>query len=122
MSPDCSFKKLFVIFFSLDLQVTLTYPGLGLYRGREHVFNLTASPSATSDMTIDVRSACVNPICDAHWEWKSKIYRVRGLEKGDYELVKERNGPFAGKALIFSISANLVCFASNWSAFFKDNQ
>jgi len=46
---------------------------------------------------IDVRNACVNPICDAHWEWKGKAYRVRGLEKGDYELVKERNGPFAGE-------------------------
>jgi hypothetical protein len=79
--------------------VTLTYPGLGLYRGREHVFNLTASPAATPDATIDVRSACVNPICDAHWEWQGKVYRVRGLEKGDYELVKERNGPFAGEIL-----------------------
>jgi hypothetical protein len=72
----------------------MTYPGLGLYRGREHVFNLSATTAATP---IDVRSACVNPICDAHWEWLGKVYRVRGLEKGDYELVKERNGPFAGQ-------------------------
>lgn len=77
--------------------VTLTYTGLGLYRGREHVFNLTATPS--SQGPISVRNACVNPICDAHWEWNGKVYRVRGLEKGDYELVKERNGPFAGKKI-----------------------
>lgn len=77
--------------------MTLTYSGLGLYRGREHVFNLTASPPSSPGEEIDVRSACVNPICDAHWEWLGKVYRVRGLEKGDFELVKERNGPFAGK-------------------------
>ena len=63
--------------------MTLTYSGLGLYRGREHVFNLTASPPSSPGEEIDVRSACVNPICDAHWEWLGKVYRVRGLEKGE---------------------------------------
>jgi len=67
---------------------------LGLYRAREFAFNSTLSSSLQTP--IDVRSACVNPICDAHWEWEGKVYRVRGLEKGDFELVKERNGPFAG--------------------------
>ncbi len=86
--------------------MTLTYPGLGLYRGREHVFNLSSTPAASSEPQepINVRSACVNPICDAHWEWKGNVYRVRGLEKGDFELVKERNGPFAGKTALFLIT------------------
>ena len=76
----------------------MTYGGLGLYRAREHVFNQSVSaPTSPDGPTINVRNACVNPICDAHWEWQGKAYRVRGLEKGDYELVKERNGPFAGK-------------------------
>ena len=75
----------------------MTYGGLGLYRAREHVFNQTSiAPTSPNDDPINVRNACVNPICDAHWEWRGKAYRVRGLEKGDYELVKERNGPFAG--------------------------
>jgi hypothetical protein len=75
----------------------MTYGGLGLYRAREHVFNQTSTSSNDPASPISVRNACVNPICDAHWEWRGKAYRVRGLEKGDYELVKERNGPFAGR-------------------------
>ena len=27
------------------------------------------------------------------------MYHVRGLEKGDHEMIKERNGPFAGKRI-----------------------
>ena len=48
---------------------------------------------------IDVRSACVNPVSDAFWEWQSKTYHVRGVVNGTYELVRERNGPFAGKKI-----------------------
>merc|ERR1712179_77581 len=36
---------------------------------------------------------------DTVWEYQGFVQRVRGLVQGDYELVKERNGPFAGKKI-----------------------
>ena len=36
---------------------------------------------------------------DAYWQWHKDVYHIRGLEKGDHEMVKERNGPFAGKRI-----------------------
>ena len=48
---------------------------------------------------IDVRSACVNPVSDAFWEWQGTTFHVRGVVNGTYELVRERNGPFAGKKI-----------------------
>lgn len=82
---------------------TLTYKGLGLYSARRHVFGLSSVPTVTSGrdgiVGIDVRTSCVNPICDAFWQWGNVTYRVRGLAKAHHELVKERNGPFAGKKI-----------------------
>jgi hypothetical protein len=83
--------------------VTIKYPGLGLFAARQHIFGLSSTPTVTStrDGTtgIDVRSACVNPVCDAFWEWDNTTYHVRGVVNGTYELVRERNGPFAGKKI-----------------------
>ncbi len=44
-----------------------------------------------------VHSECMNPISQAHWHWSGRHIHVLGKERPDYELVKERNGPFAGK-------------------------
>ncbi len=84
--------------------VTFKYPGLGLYSAREHIFNMSSTPNVTSlfheaTPEIDVRSACINPVSDAFWQWRGRAYHVRGLANGTYELVKERNGPFAGKKI-----------------------
>lgn len=76
--------------------VTFKYPGLGLYSARAHVFGLSSTPNVFSSRDgtsgIDVRSACVNPVCDAFWEWENSTYHVRGVVNGTYELVRERNG------------------------------
>lgn len=83
--------------------VTLRYPDLGLYAARSHVFGLSSNPSVMTSRDgtagIDVRSACVNPVSDAFWEWQGTTYHVRGVVNGTYELVRERNGPFAGKKI-----------------------
>ena len=83
--------------------VTFRYPGLGLYSARSHVFQLSSTPAVYSSRDgtsgIDVRSACVNPVCDAFWHWTNATYHVRGVVNGTYELVRERNGPFAGKRI-----------------------
>jgi len=83
---------------------TFKYPGLGLYSARSHVFGLSSTPSvfskdASGTSGIDVRSACVNPVCDAFWHWNNTTFHVRGVVNGTYELVRERNGPFAGKKI-----------------------
>jgi len=46
-----------------------------------------------------VLTSCVNPITDTYWQWRNEVFHIRGLglEKGDHEMVKERNGPFQGK-------------------------
>lgn len=79
------------------------YENLGLYSARSHVFGLSSTPTVFSSRDgtsgIDVRSACVNPVCDAFWSWKNTTYHVRGVVNGTYELVRERNGPFAGKKI-----------------------
>ena len=54
---------------------------------------------ASGTSGIDVRSACVNPVCDAFWHWNNTTFHVRGVVNGTYELVRERNGPFAGKKI-----------------------
>lgn len=83
--------------------VTFRYPGLGLYAARSHVFQLSSTPQVFSSRDgssgIDVRSACVNPVCDAFWHWGNQTYHVRGVINGTFELVRERNGPFAGKRI-----------------------
>jgi len=83
--------------------ITLKYQDLGLYAARNHVFGLSSDPSVytSRDGTsgIDVRSACVNPVSDAFWEWQGTTFHVRGVVNGTYELVRERNGPFAGKKI-----------------------
>jgi len=56
-------------------------------------------PGAGKTKIFSARSACVNPIIDAYWQWHKDVYHIRGLEKGDHEMVKERNGPFAGKRI-----------------------
>lgn len=71
--------------------VTLTFPNLGLFAARSSILNTTSSD--------DVRSVCVNPIVDTFWNHDRRLIRIRGLEKGDMEMVKERNGPFAGKKI-----------------------
>lgn len=82
---------------------TFKYPELGLYSARSHVFGLSSTPTVFSSRDgtsgIDVRSACVNPVCDAFWTWRNSTYHVRGVVNGTYELVRERNGPFAGKKI-----------------------
>jgi len=83
--------------------VTIKYNELGLYSARSHVFGLSSNPSVhtSRDGTsgIDVRTACVNPVADAFWEYQGTTYHVRGANNATYELVRERNGPFAGKKI-----------------------
>ena len=62
-------------------------------------FFISVFSSRDGTTGIDVRSACVNPVCDAFWHWKNSTYHVRGVVNGTYELVRERNGPFAGKKI-----------------------
>ena len=39
-------------------------------------------------------------ICQTiHINWKNTTFHVRGVVNGTYELVRERNGPFAGKKI-----------------------
>ena len=90
--------------FGHDIKlVTFRYPGLGLFSARSHVFQLSSTPKVFSSRDgtsgIDVRSACVNPVCDAFWHWRNMTYHIRGVVNGTYELVRERNGPFAGKRI-----------------------
>lgn len=90
--------------FGMPIKIaTFKYPGLGLYSARSHIFGLSSTPTVFSSRDgttgIDVRSACVNPVCDAFWHWKNSTYHVRGVVNGTYELVRERNGPFAGKKI-----------------------
>ena len=100
--------------------VTLNFPGLGLYAARLHVYTLPSSINNTIEAekeilattsndifketkkrptVYNVRNACVNPITDAYWQWNNDLFRVRGLVNGKHEMVKERNGPFAGKRI-----------------------
>ena len=44
-----------------------------------------------------LRSECMNPITEVTWSYRGNDYRVKGKAHPDYELVRERNGPFAGK-------------------------
>ena len=90
--------------FGHDIKlVTFRYPALGLFSARAHVFHLSSTPKVFSSRDgtsgIDVRSACVNPVCDAFWHWSNNTYHIRGVVNGTYELVRERNGPFAGKRI-----------------------
>jgi hypothetical protein len=72
--------------------LTLVYPGLGLYPAR---FYMLTKNGIESNGTA--KSECVNPITESRWRWEGRELWIRGKEKPDYELVKERNGPFAGK-------------------------
>ena len=70
--------------------VTIKYNELGLYSARSHVFGLSSNPSVhtSRDGTsgIDVRTACVNPVADAFWEYQGTTYHVRGANNATYEL------------------------------------
>ena len=91
--------------------VTLSFKNLGLYSSRYHIYtnNNTNKPD-------DVRSVCVNPIVDSIWSYNDTLIRVRGVEKGDMEMVKERNGPFAGKKINRPVANYDKChrLSSHW--------
>lgn len=72
--------------------VTIRYRNLGLYDARFFMLSQHSSENGTL-----FHSECMNPISQAHWTYKGSFYEVVGKEKPDFELVKERNGPFAGK-------------------------
>lgn len=80
--------------------VTLTFSDLGLYTARLNMLtNHTKVVQHHKDEIHELRSACMNPIAEAHWHWLGLHYHVKGKKESDFELVKERNGPFAGKKI-----------------------
>eukprot|EP00095_Tigriopus_kingsejongensis_P000352 maker-scaffold1125_size61249-snap-gene-0.10 protein:Tk00352 transcript:maker-scaffold1125_size61249-snap-gene-0.10-mRNA-1 annotation:"ectonucleoside triphosphate diphosphohydrolase 5-like" len=110
--------------------VTVRYPKLGLYEGRFAMLNLPASSPGADEPTL-LRSACMNPISHTQWSHNGTEYQVVGKEQPDFELVKERNGPFAGKKInrpvanygqCHTLAAEYISthFPEEDSPFFKD--
>ncbi|XP_040573659.1 nucleoside-diphosphatase uda-1 [Lepeophtheirus salmonis] len=71
--------------------LTLKFPGLGLYSGRRGMYGLK------KELKESLRSPCMNPIVNGTWEIEGSLITVRGLIPPQYEMVKEKDGPFAGK-------------------------
>ena len=138
-------KKMSAFGHPLQL-VTLHFKDLGLYSARHYALTLPGVINNTLEerneviattsedifrtthqeaKVYNVRSACVNPIIDSYWQWNSEVFHIRGLEKGDHEMVKERNGPFAGKRINRPVANYNYCrgvmaeYVSSRQAFFQ---
>ncbi|CAB4069608.1 unnamed protein product [Lepeophtheirus salmonis] len=74
--------------------LTLKFPGLGLYSGRRGMYGLK------KELKESLRSPCMNPIVNGTWEIEGSLITVRGLIPPQYEMVKEKDGPFAGKKVM----------------------
>eukprot|EP00096_Caligus_rogercresseyi_P015714 TRINITY_DN8184_c0_g1_i1.p1 TRINITY_DN8184_c0_g1~~TRINITY_DN8184_c0_g1_i1.p1 ORF type:complete len:349 (-),score=105.94 TRINITY_DN8184_c0_g1_i1:74-1120(-) len=73
--------------------LTLEFPNLGLYSGRRGMYGLQEGVGKRS-----IRSPCMNPIVNGSWEMNEGLrLLVQGLDPPEYEMVKEKDGPFAGK-------------------------
>jgi hypothetical protein len=90
--------RTFGAFGHLVKLVTLTLPGLGLLEARNNMLTFRGpSPANDSGGVERYRSGCMNPVVEADWSWAGRDFRVLGKAEPDFELIKERNGPFAGK-------------------------
>jgi len=109
--------------------VTLRFEGMGLLSARlamitaddgsdkgeheEGTAGSTPSPSSFAPVGInglrEVRSQCVNPLIQTVWSHGGRNYHVMGKKKPDYERVRERGGPFAGKKTVRPVASHAGC-------------
>ncbi len=83
--------------------VSLVFKGLGLMPARlamltEDQVKKEKKGEEVGGM-VEIRNECMNPIAQAVWNYEGRDYHIQGKEEPDFELVRERNGPFAGKKI-----------------------